>query len=41
MNNQAFAASFKLGDMRTCVDLIIKTGWAPEAALFARMHVPR
>ena len=40
-NNLAFAASFELGDTCTCVDLLIETGWAPEAALFARAYVPR
>ena len=40
-NNLEFAVSFELGDMCTCVDLLIKTGWAPEAALFARAYAPR
>ena len=40
-NNQVFAASLELGDTCVCVDLLIKTGWAPEAALFARTYVPR
>ena len=41
VNNLVFAASFELRDMCTCVDLLIKMGWAPEAALFARAYAPR
>ena len=40
-NNLAFTASFELGDTRTCVDLLIRTGWVPKAVLFARMYVAR
>ncbi|KAH7905135.1 coatomer WD associated region-domain-containing protein, partial [Hygrophoropsis aurantiaca] len=39
-NNLAFAALFQLGDTRACVDLLIKTGRVPEAALFARTYAP-
>ena len=37
-NNLAFAASFQCGDTRACVDLLVKTDRAPEAALFARTY---
>ena len=40
-NNLAFAASFQCGDARACVDLLVKTDRAPEAALFARTYAPR
>ncbi|KAJ7890672.1 coatomer protein [Mycena olivaceomarginata] len=39
-NNLAFATLFQLGDPSACVDLLIKTGRAPEAALFARTYAP-
>lgn len=40
-NNLAFAARLQLGDAKACVDLLIKTERAPEAALFARTYAPR
>jgi coatomer subunit beta' len=40
-NNLAFAALLQLGDPEKCVDLLIKTGRASEAALFARTYAPR
>ena len=40
-NNLAFASLFQLGDTNACVDLLIKTQRAPEAALFARTYAPR
>ncbi|KAF8886974.1 coatomer protein [Infundibulicybe gibba] len=39
-NNLAFATAFQLGDASRCVDLLIKTKRAPEAALFARTYAP-
>ncbi|KAF8876230.1 coatomer protein [Mucidula mucida] len=39
-NNLAFATLFQLGDTKSCVDLLVKTGRAPEAALFARTYAP-
>ncbi|KAF5363874.1 hypothetical protein D9756_000063 [Leucocoprinus leucothites] len=39
-NNLAFAALLQLGQPEKCVDLLIKTGRAPEAALFARTYCP-
>ncbi|KIM61439.1 hypothetical protein SCLCIDRAFT_121865 [Scleroderma citrinum Foug A] len=39
-NNLAFTAFFELGDTRACVNLLVKTGRAPEAALFARTYAP-
>ncbi|KAF9011330.1 coatomer WD associated region-domain-containing protein [Cyathus striatus] len=39
-NNLAFATLFQLGDAPACVDLLVKTERAPEAALFARTYVP-
>ncbi|TFK63457.1 coatomer protein [Pluteus cervinus] len=39
-HNLAFAISLQLGDVNACVDLLIKTKRAPEAALFARTHAP-
>ncbi|KAK7030725.1 coatomer subunit beta [Favolaschia claudopus] len=39
-NNLAFAILFQLGDSSACVDLLIKTGRAPEAALLARTYAP-
>lgn len=40
-NNLAFATFFQLGDVESCVDLLIKTQRAPEAAMFARTYAPR
>lgn len=40
-NNLAFATLFQLGDAGACVDLLVKTKRAPEAALFARTYAPR
>lgn len=40
-NNLAFATFFQLGDTKACVDLLVKTNRAPEAALFARTYAPR
>ncbi|KAF7968238.1 hypothetical protein HWV62_31569 [Athelia sp. TMB] len=39
-NNLAFATLFQLGDANACVDLLVKTKRAPEAALFARTYAP-
>ncbi|KAI6146437.1 coatomer WD associated region-domain-containing protein [Pisolithus tinctorius] len=39
-NNLAFATFFQLGDTQACVDLLVKTNRAPEAALFARTYAP-
>ncbi|KAG1738747.1 coatomer WD associated region-domain-containing protein [Suillus lakei] len=39
-NNLAFATLFQLGDAKPCVDLLVKTNRAPEAALFARTYAP-
>jgi coatomer subunit beta' len=39
-NNLAFAAVWQLGDADKCVDLLVKTERAPEAALFARTYAP-
>jgi len=39
-NNLAFATLFQLGDPVACVDLLIKTQRAPEAALFSRTYAP-
>jgi len=39
--NLAFASLLQLGDAKACVDLLIKTDRAPEAALFARTYAPR
>ncbi|KAK0230129.1 coatomer protein [Armillaria fumosa] len=40
LNNLAFASLFQLGDANSCVDLLVKTQRAPEAALFARTYAP-
>ncbi|KAK0207142.1 coatomer protein [Desarmillaria ectypa] len=40
LNNLAFASMFQLGDAKSCVDLLVKTQRAPEAALFARTYAP-
>ncbi|KDQ15522.1 hypothetical protein BOTBODRAFT_158406 [Botryobasidium botryosum FD-172 SS1] len=39
-NNVAFASLLQLGDAEACVDLLVKTERAPEAALFARTYAP-
>ncbi|OSX59589.1 hypothetical protein POSPLADRAFT_1067270 [Postia placenta MAD-698-R-SB12] len=39
-NNLAFASLLQLGDPRPCVDLLIKTHRASEAAAFARAYAP-
>lgn len=39
-NNLAFAITLQLGDVADCVDLLLKTQRAPEAALFARTYAP-
>ncbi|EMD40312.1 hypothetical protein CERSUDRAFT_110917 [Gelatoporia subvermispora B] len=39
-NNLAFASLLQLGDAKPCVDLLIKTHRAPEAAMFARTYTP-
>jgi coatomer subunit beta' len=41
LNNLAFATLFQLGGADACVDLLVKTQRAPEAALFARTYAPR
>ncbi|TFY68559.1 hypothetical protein EVJ58_g935 [Rhodofomes roseus] len=39
-NNLAFASLLQLGDPKPCVDLLVKTHRAPEAAMFARTYAP-
>ncbi|KAL5529865.1 SEC27 [Sanghuangporus sanghuang] len=39
-NNLAFACKLQLGDTEGCVDLLVKTERAPEAAFFARTYAP-
>jgi coatomer subunit beta' len=39
-NNLAFAIMLQLGDANACVDLLLKTKRAPEAAIFARTYAP-
>ncbi|KAF5321445.1 hypothetical protein D9619_000081 [Psilocybe cf. subviscida] len=39
-NNLAFAITLQLGDAAACVDLLVKTQRAPEAAMFARTYKP-
>ena len=39
-NNVAFACRLQLGETEKCVELLVKTGRAPEAALFARAYTP-
>ncbi|KAI5120315.1 hypothetical protein M0805_000375 [Coniferiporia weirii] len=39
-NNIAFATRLQLGDSEACVNLLVKTERAPEAALFARTYAP-
>ena len=38
--NVAFAAAYTLGDVDTCVDMLIEVDRVPEAALFARSYAP-
>lgn len=40
MNNIAFACALQLSDPTDCVDLLLSTDRAPEAALFARTFAP-
>ncbi len=40
-NNIAFASLLQIGAASACVDLLVKTDRAPEAALFARTYAPR
>lgn len=40
-NNLAFACRLQLGEADACVDLLVKTDRAPEAAFFARTYAPR
>ncbi|KIY66325.1 Coatomer, beta' subunit [Cylindrobasidium torrendii FP15055 ss-10] len=40
LNNLAFAMLFQLGDISSCVDVLVKTGRAPEAAILARTYAP-
>lgn len=39
-NNIAFNCFFQTGDIASCIDVLIKTDRAPEAALFARTYAP-
>lgn len=39
-NNLAFAALLQTGNPAACVDLLVKTQRAPEAAMFARTYAP-
>ena len=39
-NNLAFASLLQVGNPAACVDLLIKTQRAPEAAMFARTYAP-
>lgn len=41
LNNLAFACWLQLGETENCVNLLVKTERAPEAALFARTYAPR
>lgn len=40
-NNIAFAAYLQLGNAKSCVELLAKTGRLPEAAMFARTYAPQ
>ncbi|KAF8952135.1 coatomer WD associated region-domain-containing protein [Flammula alnicola] len=40
-NNLAFAITLQLGDASSCIDLLVETQRAPEAALFSRTYKPR
>ncbi len=39
-NNVAFMSRYIMGDTKECLDLLINTGRLPEAAFFARTHLP-
>lgn len=39
-NNVAFNCFFQIGDVNSCINVLVKTGRAPEAALFARTYAP-
>lgn len=39
-NNIAFTCFLQLGDTASCIDILQRTGRAPEAALFARTYAP-
>ena len=39
-NNVAFACRLQLGETEKCVELLVKSGRAPEAVLFARAYAP-
>ncbi|KAI9454186.1 coatomer WD associated region-domain-containing protein [Boletus coccyginus] len=39
-NNLAFVTLFQLGDMKACLDLLMKMNRAPEVALFAWTYAP-
>ncbi|OQV13837.1 Coatomer subunit beta' [Hypsibius exemplaris] len=38
--NVAFSASWSLGKLENCLEILIKSGRLPEAALFAKTYVP-
>ncbi|KAK4053418.1 Coatomer subunit beta' [Microbotryomycetes sp. JL201] len=40
LNNVAFACALQLGDAHACVDVLMATDRAPEAAMFARTYAP-
>lgn len=40
MTNIAFACALQLGEPSECIDLLLSTDRAPEAALFARTYAP-
>ncbi len=39
-NNVAFMSRYIMGGTKECLDLLINTGRLPEAAFFARTHLP-
>eukprot|EP01060_Flectonema_neradi_P036868 TRINITY_DN724_c3_g1_i1.p1 TRINITY_DN724_c3_g1~~TRINITY_DN724_c3_g1_i1.p1 ORF type:complete len:926 (+),score=178.99 TRINITY_DN724_c3_g1_i1:309-2780(+) len=39
-HNVAFTASYMLGDLKKCVNLLCETGRIPEAGIFARSYIP-
>ncbi|GAB6019298.1 Coatomer subunit beta' [Chamberlinius hualienensis] len=39
-NNVAFLSNFLLGDLETCLEVLISTNRLPEAAFFARTYLP-
>ncbi len=39
-NNVAFMSHYIRGDVSACLDLLVATGRLPEAAFFARTHLP-